>query len=89
MNLDIIYNEVEYTVEGIEYDEYDPGDRWTPPCPGGVIGWDKIIWNKTDITEVFDSLVDTDDFIEQLDMMVAEEIEDRKTDYLIDKYELD
>lgn len=88
MNLNIIFNDLEYLVTDIEYESYDPGDRDTPPVPGGVTGWGKIFHKDQDVTDVFNSLVDDDQFLEELEMIVEEEITDRMTDHLVDKYEL-
>jgi hypothetical protein len=87
MDLRIIYNEVEYLIKDIEHEADCPGDRDTPPCPGGVTGWGDVYWNGVKVSEVFNSLVNDDDFLEQLEMIVEEEIQDRYEDYLVDKYD--
>ena len=66
----------------MEIEESCPGDYYTPPYEGGVIGYHKVLTclrptlPSVDVTEMFESLTDSDEVLEQLNDRLKEMHED-------------
>ena len=62
----------------MKIEESCPGDYFTPPYEGGVIGYHRVLicltpsHPLTDVTEVFESLTDNDEVLDQLNERVKD-----------------
>lgn len=77
-DIDLSFKGIEYTFTDVEIEEGCPGDYYTPPYEGGVIGYNKVLTclkplsPPVDVTEMFESLTDNDDILEQLNERVQD-----------------
>tara|TARA_R100000995_G_scaffold28595_2_gene12583 strand:- start:1504 stop:1761 length:258 start_codon:yes stop_codon:yes gene_type:complete len=77
-DIDLSFKGIEYTFTDVEIEESCPGDYDTPPYEGGVIGYHKVLTRlkplhpANDVTDMFESLTDSDDVLEMLNERVQD-----------------
>ena len=77
-DIDLTFKGLEYTFTNVKIEESCPGDYFTPPYEGGVIGYHRVLTcltpsqPLTDVTEVFESLTDNDEVLDKLNERVKD-----------------
>jgi len=81
IEIDLVFKGIEYRFVDVEIEDSCPGDYHTPPYEGGVIGYQKVFTCLepsepiVNVTEMFGSLADPDEVLDQLNERAKELLE--------------